>query len=238
MAEHESAAAPPSDATRLVWDLPLRLFHWLLALSIFGSWLTAELEEMQIHFWLGYWIIGLLVFRIIWGVAGPRHARFTSFAPRPGALVRYVKDLAKGAAAQSVGHNPLGSLSVFALLLFVGAQAVTGLFTTDDIIWSGPYFPSLDGDTSDALSTFHRTNFNWILALVILHVLAIAFYWIVKKQNLVRPMITGRKPADVVPEKEAIAGSQLVKALIVIAVAAGLVYLLIANAPPPPEFSF
>lgn len=227
-----------AEAKRLVWDLPLRLFHWLLALSIFGSWLTAELEEMQLHFWLGYWIIGLLIFRVLWGVIGPKHARFTSFTPGPGRLLRYVKELAKGAAAQSVGHNPVGSLSVLAMLILVAAQAGTGLFTTDDIIWSGPYFPAVDGDTSDALSTFHRTNFNWILALIALHLIAVAFYWLVKKQNLVLPMITGRKPADVVPEAEAIPSSELVKAAVVIAIAAGLVWLLIANAPPPPEFAF
>jgi len=229
-----------AEERRLVWDLPLRLFHWLLVLSIAASWITAELgfDWMQIHMYLGYWTLGLIVFRIIWGFIGPRHARFSSFLASPAAMWRYAKGFAAGTMIQTVGHNPLGGIMVIIMLVLVGFQAVSGLFATDDIVWTGPYNAAVSADTAERLTSLHHSNFNLILAAVALHVIAIALYFLVKKQNLVAAMVHGHKPATVVPAHEAITTSEIVKAVVVVAISAGLVYWLISAAPPPPEFSF
>jgi cytochrome b len=222
---------------RLVWDLPLRLFHWLFATSIIACWVSAELKDdyvwmMQWHFYLGYWIIGLLVFRIIWGLIGPRHARFGSFLAGPLSIWRYLRGIVSGASLYTVGHNPAGGLMVIVMLVLVTIQAVTGLFATDEVVWSGPYMPAVSKDTARSLTTLHHMNFNWILAAVALHLTAIGFYGLVKRQNLVGAMVTGRKPAAYVPQHEAISSSELIKAMIVCVLSAGLVYYLIAHAPP------
>ncbi|MBX5460040.1 MAG: cytochrome b/b6 domain-containing protein [Steroidobacteraceae bacterium] len=229
-----------SEEKRLVWDLPLRLFHWLLVLSIAGLWATGEagFDWMQIHIYLGYWTLGLVVFRILWGFVGPRHARFSSFLKGPAGIWRYAKGLAAGTMIQTAGHNPLGGISVIVMLALVAFQATTGLFATDDILWTGPYNSAVSTETADRLTSLHHANFNLILAMVSLHVLAIVFYFFVKKQNLIGAMFHGKKPAAHVPEHEAITRSELTKAVIVIAISAGLVYWLISAAPPPPETYF
>jgi cytochrome b len=233
---------------RLVWDLPLRLFHWLLVLSIGASWYTAENSEeyvqvgeniygyTQIHFWLGYWTLGLVSFRIIWGLIGPRHARFANFIPGFSRLFGYAGSVFKRDSTPSIGHNPMGAWMVVVMLLMVGAQAVTGLFLIDNTeIYTAPFYPSVDASTASTLGSFHHINFDVLIWVICLHVLAILFYRVFKRQNLVQPMVTGRKSAAHVPAHEAIASSQLLKALIVALVCAGGVYLLLKQAPPPPS---
>ena len=227
---------------RLVWDLPLRAFHWLFAASILASWATAEagFEWMKVHMRLGYFMIGLLLFRIVWGFIGPRHARFANFLKGPGTVWRYARGLRHKAseAVVSVGHNPLGGLMVILMLLLVALQATTGLFATDDIAWAGPYNPSVSDTLAHQLTSVHHANFNLILAAIVLHISAIAYYAKVKRQNLVPPMLTGWKPAEAVPASEAITSSELVKAAIVIALSAGAVYWLLSKAPPPPAVTY
>ena len=222
-----------TDEKRLVWDLPLRLFHWLFALSIVAAYVTAKLgfDWMQWHFYLGYWTIGLLVFRILWGIFGPRHARFSSFIHNPSAIWLYLKGMFNPNSARSIGHNPVGGLMVLLMLLLVAVQAGTGLFTTDAVVWAGPYNPSVSESTASFLSSVHNWNFNFIIGAVVLHIGAILFYAFYKKQNLVVPMLHGHLPAVMVPEHEAIKSSQLFKALVVSLVAAGFVYWLLAHAP-------
>jgi cytochrome b len=222
-----------ADDRRLVWDLPLRLFHWLFATSIVASYVTAKLgfDWMQWHFYLGYGTIGLLVFRILWGFFGPRHARFSSFIRNPSAIWLYVKHMLNRDSARTIGHNPVGGLMVILMLVLVAIQAATGLFTTDDVVWAGPYNPSVSSATASTLSTIHNINFNLIIAAVVLHVGAILFYALYKRQNLVVPMLHGHLPAALVPEHEAISNSQLIKALVVSLVASGFVYWLLAHAP-------
>lgn len=229
-----------ADERRLVWDLPLRLFHWLLVLSLGGLWATGEagFDYMEWHIYLGYFTAGLIVFRVIWGFVGPRNARFSNFLGGPSRIWRYAKGLAAGTMIQTAGHNPLGGLSVILMLLLVGFQVFTGLFATDDILYTGPYNGAVSSDTANKLTSWHHLNFNIILAAVALHILAIAFYFLVKKQNLIAAMFHGRKPASHVPEHEAITTSEVVKAVIVIVISAGLVYWLISAAPPPAEFDF
>jgi cytochrome b len=227
-----------SEERRLVWDLPLRLFHWLLVLSLGALWATGEagFDYMQYHIWLGYWTLGLILFRLIWGFVGPKHARFTSFVKGPMGLWRYAKGLAAGTMIQThAGHNPLGGISVIVMLVLVAFQITTGLFATDDILWTGPYNGAVSADTAEKLTSLHHLNFNIILAAVGLHILAIAFYFLVKKQNLVGPMVHGKK---LVPEHDAISRSEIIKAVIVIAISAGLVYWLLAAAPAPADVSF
>ncbi len=222
---------------RLVWDLPLRVFHWLFAASILASWGTAQLgfTWMQWHLYLGYWMMGLLLFRIIWGFIGPRHARFTSFVKGPAEVWRYARGFTGGAAeaVRSVGHNPLGGLMVILMLLLVAFQVSTGLFATDDVTWTGPFYPAVSDALAKTLTALHHLNFNFIWAAMGLHVAAIAWYAWVKKQNLVPAMLTGWKPAEAVPAGEAIASSQLWKAAIVIALSAAVVWWILHQAPPP-----
>jgi cytochrome b len=229
-----------ADERRLVWDLPLRLFHWLLVLSLGALWATGEagFDWLEYHMYIGYFTGGLIVFRIIWGFVGPRNARFSNFLAGPAAIWRYAKGLAAGTMIQTAGHNPLGGISVIIMLVLVGFQVTTGLFTSDDIVYFGPYNGSVSPDTAERLSSLHALNFNVILVAVSLHILAIAFYFLVKRENLVAAMFHGKKPATHVPEHEAITKSEIVKAIIVIVVSAGLVYWIVNAAPPPPEVSF
>lgn len=225
---------------RLVWDLPLRMFHWLLVLSMIGSYTTAKLgfDWMQWHFYLGYFTIGLVVFRLVWGFVGPRHARFTSFVRKPSAVFLYLKGMFSRTSVRTIGHNPVGGLMVLLMLVLVGIQATTGLFTTDDVVWSGPYYPAVSGSTASTLSTIHNWNFNIILGAVGLHIAAILFYGLYKRQNLVVPMLHGHLPAALVPEREAISNSQLIKALVISLLAAAFVYWLVAHAPVAPDNSY
>jgi len=232
---------------RLVWDLPLRLFHWLLVLSLGLLWLTQwfgydrfteipaafDLDWMIIHMWLGYWTLGLILFRLLWGLVGPRHARFTSFFPTPGRIARYLGRKPGAASSKPVGHNPLGALMVFLMLGLIGLQAVSGLFASDDIFTYGPLngVSWLSAATIGRLNAIHHWLFNFILAAIAFHIVAILIYTLVLKQNLVGPMVHGRKPAAQVPEGEAIASSQMLRAILVIAISATIVYALLQTAP-------
>ena len=231
------AMAEERGERRLVWDLPVRLFHWLLVLSMIASYVTAKIgfDTMPAHRYLGYWTIVLLVFRILWGFVGPRHARFSSFLKGPSGIWRYARALGAGTMIESAGHNPLGGLSVILLLGLVGFQAATGLFATDDVVWTGPYNAAVSSDWASRLTKWHHVNFNIILAAIALHLMAIAFYFLVKKQNLVGAMVHGKK---YVPVNDAITKSEVVKAIIVLVIALGLVYWLLAVAPEPPDVNF
>lgn len=225
---------------RLVWDLPLRAFHWLLVLSIMGLYATAKagFEYMQYHFYIGYGVIGLLLFRVIWGFIGPKHARFAGFLPGPGRLTVYLRGAFKADSLPTIGHNPAGAIMVVVMLLLVAVQATTGLFTTDDIAWAGPYNPSVSAALASKLTSIHHLNFDILAWVIGLHVAAILFYRFYKKQNLIGPMLHGYKPGTLVPEHEAIRGSELIKALIVALICAAAVFWLVHNAPPPPSVDY
>ena len=195
-----------------LWDLPIRIFHWSLASAVLVAFITAKVggEWMELHGKAGLAIIGLLVFRLIWGLVGSTHARFRSFAPSPARIRAYLKGQWQG-----VGHNPLGALAVFALLGLLAAQAVTGLFANDDIAFNGPLFELVDKDRSDSLTGLHYQLSNILLALLALHIVAIVFYLWIRKNNLVKPMLTGWK--EVPSGKSATRGSAagLIAALVV-----------------------
>ncbi|MGE5475064.1 MAG: cytochrome b/b6 domain-containing protein [Bacteroidales bacterium] len=175
-----------------VWDQPIRLFHWSLVVLVATLWATGELGSLDIHMKLGVWALALLLFRLGWGVVGSPTARFSQFLRGPAAIREYVLAARRG-TVRSVGHNPLGALSVLALLGLLTAQAASGLFTTDDIVTNGPLVHLVSSKTSALLSSLHRLGGKLLLALVALHLAAVAFYTIVKKDDLLRAMITGTK---------------------------------------------
>jgi cytochrome b len=155
-----------------VWDLPLRIFHWLLALAVLSAVITGELGGALIdwHGRIGVLILGLLVFRIIWGFVGSSHARFSNFFPTPGKIKAYLKGHWKGH-----GHNPLGALSVIALLAVLATLVGAGLFANDDIAFQGPLFPLVSKSVSNKLSAIHSYGFNVLAVLLFLHIAAIVF---------------------------------------------------------------
>ncbi|MGZ0079797.1 cytochrome b/b6 domain-containing protein [Methylomonas sp. YC3] len=173
-----------------IWDWPLRLFHWLLVIAVAGAYATGKLggNLTDWHARFGSLILGLLVFRLIWGFIGTTHARFASFFPTFSRLVEYVKG-----EWQGVGHNPAGAIAIIALLAVLSFLAVTGLFANDDIAFEGPLFHSIDKELSDKLSGWHIYAVNILLGLVAVHVSAIVLYQRLKKTNLVGAMLTGKK---------------------------------------------
>lgn len=191
--------APDLPRSVRVWDLPLRLFHWLLALLVAFSVVSGKLggNALDWHRLSGYAILTLLLFRIGWGFAGSTYARFGQFLRGPGAIVRHLA----GSRPEHPGHNPLGALSVLAMLTALLLQAATGLFANDGVMVEGPLYKLVSSDTSDFLTAIHGANAWVVLGLVALHLAAILFYLLAKKENLVRAMITGRKQvAHAVPE--------------------------------------
>lgn len=178
-----------------VWDLPTRLVHWTLAAAFAAAWWTAESGKMEWHRWSGYLILGLVVFRLYWGFAGPESARFGSFVKGPVAVARYASGLFRKGGEPALGHNAMGGWSVLALLAFTGAIVGFGLFAGDvDGFESGPLSWMVDFDATRTASEWHDRLFHIALWLVGLHVAAIVFYLLVKRENLVGAMLTGRKP--------------------------------------------
>ena len=176
-----------------VWYLPTRLFHWFLLAGVTTSFITVKLggNAMIWHGRAGTFVLSLLVFRLIWGFIGSPTARFQSFVKGPKAVWLYIQG--RTVTPAFVGHNPLGALSVLALLCLFLFQALTGLGTSDDIFFDGPLVQTLSSDTVSLLTSLHKSTEPFLLGLIALHLAAIAFYRLVKKTNLVRPMITGVK---------------------------------------------
>lgn len=214
---------------RRVWDLPLRTTHWALVLAVAGCFAThyAGIEWFAWHRRLGYVVLVLVAFRILWGFVGTRHARFASFVRGPRAILGYLR----GGARETAGHSPLGALSVLAMLVLLAVQAVTGLYANDEIMSMGPFYGWIDPGLSNRITTWHRLNSDGLLALVVLHVVAVAWYVLVRRQALLRAMLSGRKPADVVPVGEEIPGSRTLLAVVIVALLATVLALAVRAAP-------
>lgn len=179
-----------------VWDLPTRLFHWALAILVVTSLITANVggNAMVWHFRSGYAICTLLLFRVLWGFFGGRWSRFAQFAYTPATVFRYLRGAARSGEYLDVGHSPLGSLSVFAMLGFLVLQVGTGLFADDEIASVGPLNRFVSDATAGKATHWHKDFGQWILiVLVLLHVVAILVYLWRRQRNLVRPMIGGDK---------------------------------------------
>jgi len=148
---------------------------------------------MDYHVWGGYAVLALVLFRLIWGFVGSETARFSDFLRGPGAALQYVRALLRGETPHYIGHNPLGAWSIVAMLVLLLVQAGTGLFANDDILIEGPLYAWVSKDTSDWLTTIHKLNFNLLLLVIAVHLSAVLFYLLVKRENLIHPMLSGRK---------------------------------------------
>lgn len=193
--------------TLRIWDLPTRLFHWLLVVCITGAVVCVNIggNLMQWHAYFGYAALSLVLFRVLWGFIGPVHSRFITFIPSPQRLIAFLR----GKVGSGLGHNPLGSLSVIALLLVVGIQASTGLFTDDDIAFQGPLAKYVPNATVSLLSSIHAFNSNILFGLIGLHLLAIGYHQWVKRESLILPMIQGDKEVDVERDGKGLPASAL-----------------------------
>jgi cytochrome b len=173
-----------------VWDLPTRLVHWLLVAGVAFSWWTGDTGRLEWHRWSGYGLLGLVTFRVYWGFFGSSTARFARFVRGPRTVFAYVR----GAWQAVPGHNPLGALSVVALLALLATQIVLGLFAVDvDGIESGPLSEYVSFETGRGAAHWHGTLFDFLLWLIALHIGAILYYGLVKKENLAGAMLHGER---------------------------------------------
>lgn len=208
-----------------VWDAPVRIVHWLIALAIPGLWWTAEHDQLDWHRRLGYAVLGLVVFRLIWGLVGASTARFSTFVRGPRAVATYAGQLVRGKTTPAIGHNPMGGWSVVALIGLVAVETGLGLFAVDvDGLESGPLSRFVSFDAGRFAAHWHHWLFNALLALIGLHLAAIAFYGMIKRDNLVGPMITGSRPAS--DGVQPMTAAPIWRALLVAGLAAALATLI------------
>ncbi len=214
-----------------LWDLPTRLFHWLLVASVIAAVVTGQVggNLIEWHGKIGILIAGLLAFRVVWGVVGSTYARFAHFFPTPGKIRAYL-----GGRWRGEGHNPLGALSVFGLIVLLLVQVLSGLLANDDIAFTGPLADLVSRELSNRLTGVHHLLSNVLIGLVVLHIVAIAFYGHVKKRNLIKPMITGWKDDA---DGESARGGGFLALLVALAIALAAIYgasgAWLPEVPPP-----
>ena len=205
-----------------IWDLPVRLFHWAIVLLVPALWWSAETERMDLHMLLGEIMLGLILFRLLWGLLGSSTARFAGFIKGPGAVLRHLRG-----ERRSFGHNPLGGWSVLVMLLALAVQVGLGLFASDeDGIYAGPlsrHMPDLA--SAHELAERHETFFWVLVAIIALHVLAILWYRLARREDLVTPMVTGRGRAG--PAGEAMVPAPLWRLLLSVVRATGINFVII-----------
>ena len=185
-----------------VWDLPTRLFHWLLVVLIAAAWWTDENEDLTWHYRIGMAVLMLVLFRLIWGIIGGSTARFAHFVKGPRTIASYLR----GNAPKAVGHNPLGALSVLVLLGLVSLVVALGLFATDDDgLDPGPLSHLISYEAAEQATELHEVVFDVLLVMVAVHVAAIAYYLLFRRDNLIGPMVTGSRdgPEGVEPLRPA-----------------------------------
>jgi len=207
-----------------VWDAPTRLFHWALAACFVGLIVTSQLGggAMVWHFRFGYGILSLLLFRLVWGVLGGHWSRFATFLVGPRDVWRYLHG--KGLPHHGVGHNPLGALSVVAMLIFLALQVTSGLMSDDEIANAGPLTRFVSSAWVGNATYYHKAIGKYILlALVALHLSAIAYYFFGKKENLVKPMLTGDKTLAFAAPNACDSGSERSRAVLIFLVCLSLV---------------
>lgn len=193
MAQAEAAASPEAGGRYRLWDGPVRLVHWLLVALLAFSWWSSD-DHLNWHRWSGYAILGLVLFRVWWGFAGAGAAKFSNFVRGPGATLAYLKTLGRRDRSDLPGHNPLGALSVIAILLVLAVQVGTGLFAVDiDAFEAGPFSDRVSFETGRKIAEWHELSFRVLQGLVVLHVAAVLFYVIWKRTDLIGAMMTGKR---------------------------------------------
>ncbi|MDP4916732.1 MAG: cytochrome b/b6 domain-containing protein [Haliea sp.] len=222
-----SPSATQTPPCHPLWDWPTRLFHWSLPILLPLAWWTAEEGQMERHQWIGYTVLVLVVFRIGWGLIGSRHSRFADFVRGPRTAYRYLR----GRFPAGAGHNPLGGWSVMVLLLLLLTQAVSGLFNSDRILFDGPFYHAVDGATRDFLGMVHEWAFNGLLAMIALHLLAVAWHQWRLGEKLLQAMLWGRAEGR---DGQAPAVG-LWRAVVLVASLCALLWWLLQQAPPAPR---
>lgn len=209
-----------------VWDLPLRAFHWSLVLLVLLQWGTAQWEwlDMQWHARFGYALLALLGFRLLWGFVGSDSARFANFLRGPRAVLAHARTALQRRPEDAAGHNPLGGWSVVALLACLLVQAVSGLYTSDEILAQGPLVARAGSDWVDFMGDVHEINKNVLLGLIGLHLAAIAWHALGKREELVSAMFSGRRR---LPRDPGLRFAGVGRALVLLVVCAGLVVALV-----------
>lgn len=210
-----------------VWDLPTRVFHWTIVALVVTSWAMAELGEMDFHLWSGLAVLTLVIFRILWGIFGSTTARFADFIAPPRAAIDYLKATLRSEKRLYAGHNPAGGWAVVGLIALLGLQASTGLFSHDDINFKGPLAYMVSKDVSSLFTELHEVLFNLILAAAAVHVAAAFYYLLFKRENLIRPMVTGLKDENQVPPGTKLSFVNPLFAVILLAASAALVWWII-----------
>jgi cytochrome b len=211
-----------------VWDLPIRLYHWLLAALIPFSWWAVKNHHTDWHIWSGIAILTLLIFRLLWGLFGSSTARFSNFVRGPRAVLAYLRD---ETSWRSAGHTPLGALSVVAMLLAIAIQVGLGLIATDpDGLYEGPLAQLVSLHMSETARDLHEVNFYVIAGLIALHVAAIVYYRLVRGQKLTGAMITGRAALD--PDVTQMRRAKWWATLLCLAAAFAVSRWVVAGAPP------
>ena len=235
MTRQDHRTQAPVVKPRLVWDLPVRLFHIALITAFVGAFVTNRLgvSYFKYHVWCGYAVIVLVAFQIVWGLVGTRHAQFWNFVRGPVSTLRYLAATLRGNEPHFAGHNPLGAAMVVFLLTALGKQAVLGLFSNDEIFNVGPLYGAVSNELSLTLTSLHRRLFYWIAGAVGIHILAVLAHLVFKRENLVKAMITGRKPGHSVAASDAIPSSRLWLAALLVTAAACALFWVIGHAPVP-----
>lgn len=223
-------SAQPATQVILLWDLPLRLFHWFLVGLFVLSWVSAKMQWTDCHLYSGLCLLTLLLFRLLWGFWGSSSAQFARFVRGPHEVWSYLRrhfGRTSMSYQSTVGHNPLGGISVLVMLLCLLIQAATGLGANDDIMVEGPLYRYITKELSDQLTSIHHFNFNVLLILVAMHISAIFYYWIVCSDNLIKPMLYGyrRIAVDKIPAQWRTRG--LMWALPLLIVCGLIVWLLV-----------
>lgn len=222
----------PNSQTVKVWDLPVRLLHWSIAICFVVSWATASWfdDTMQIHLYSGYTLLVLVLFRIVWGFVGSSTARFSHFVSGVRPVLAYTGTLLQPRAHHHLGHNPLGGWVVLAMLSLLLFQAITGLFSNDDLLTTGPLAHWVSKDVSDLFSNVHSIAFDFLIAIIGLHIAAVLFYRFFKHDNLITPMVTGYKtlPHDIPTHPVHISSNWRAIALLML-IAGGVITLVMYN---------
>ena len=212
-----------------VWELPVRLFHWTLVLLMILLYVSIEvMDNMDRHSQLGYALLALVLFRIVWGFVGGTYARFSDFLHGPGKIMKYARTLSETKPDPIAGHNPLGGWMVLVLLLGLLTQALMGLFSNDDILFDGPLRGLVSKEVSDTITALHQQLFNVLLVLVVIHIAAVVYHKVRKKENLVPAMITGYKELPAESAAEPSRGGRSWLAAIILTICAGLVCWLVS----------